>query len=143
MAEPKRDGKVDLWGAAFVDDPRESAPVALLRGQADALTERTGGRVEGVVLTEAEKGEVWASLYAKAPALQNYMYKLLSVSHSVLDDPDNPSPIVVDEDLGGLEGGTLPGMDEFREWLGHVLSSERAHAVIVNLLRYSTERAAS
>ncbi len=143
MADPKTDGKVDLWGPAFEDDSQESAPVVLLRQQADALTDRTGGRVAGVVLKQADRGTVWASLYAKVPALQDYMYKLLSVAHPVAADPGDPSPLSVHDSFGGDDYVEILGMDEFRRWLEKVLSSDAAHAVIVNLLRYSPDRAAS
>jgi hypothetical protein len=49
------DGK-DLWGRAFLQTPVESAPLALLKEQADALTRRTDGRIVGEVLREVSGG---------------------------------------------------------------------------------------
>ena len=145
MPEPKSGEKIDLWGAPFaLDPPRESILIDLLRGQADALTARTGGLVEGVVLKEIDKGTVWASLYARVPSLENYMYKILTVAHSVAADPDNPSPLSVHDTFeDGDTFDNIDGVEEFRRWLEAVLSSGPAHAVIVNLLRYGSDRAAS
>ena len=144
MSEQDSNGRGDLWGAAFVVDPIESAPIALLREQAEALTERTGGRLEGVVLVDADKRHVWASLCVKAPSLQDYTYKLLSVAHSLAADPDNPATLSVHDTFGEERDPIeIEGMEEFRRWLEVVLSSGSARAVVINLLRYSPSRAAS
>ncbi len=59
-------------------------------------------------------------------------------------NPDDPSPLSVHETFGEREDvEKIAGTEEFRQWLEAVLSSGAAHAVIVNLLRYSSERAAS
>ncbi len=143
MAEPSPD--VDLWGDPFADgrEAPESAPVALLREQADVLTSRTGGRVEGVVLKDTQQGTSWASLYVKVPSLQGYMHKIIAVNHPVSADPANPFPLMAGDLLSGRDLEKIHGMEEFRDWLKSALSSDGVHAVIVNLLTYSPDRAAS
>ena len=57
----------DLWGKAFAIEPVESAPVVLLREQADLLKERTGGRIEGVILKNFEKGDGMVVTLCESP----------------------------------------------------------------------------
>ncbi len=145
MADDQARAGGDLWGSAFVEDPADTAPVALLKEQADALTRRTGGRVVGEVLaeTDAERGTVWISLYALVPALDDYRHKLLSIAHPVIvDDPHLPFPLAV-IDTQSNDGGEVLDMEGFTEWLSRILSSEEVHNVIGNLLRYSHDRVAS
>ena len=132
----------DLWGPDFRDTPIESAPVVLLKEQADALTRRTGGRIVGEVLQDVDKGTVWASLYARVPALQDYQHKLVSIAHRVVTaDPDRPFPLtVMDTQSGDQE--ELESMESFEEWLGRTLSSDEVHHVVDSLLRYSHSRVA-
>jgi hypothetical protein len=135
----------DHWGSSFVEDPADTAPVTLLKEQADALTRRTGGRVVGDVLaeTDAERRTVWISLYARVPTLDDYRHKLISIAHPVIvDDPHLPFPLAV-IDTQTDDGGEVHDMKGFTEWLSRVLSSDEVHNVISNLLRYSHDRVAS
>ena len=137
--------KPDLWGRPFsgANDVTESPPVVLLRQQADALTARTNGLIEGHVLRNIDRGTEWTSLYAKVPSLQGYMYKLISIARPIIGDPDGPlkiNPIAAFRD-GGEDGPEINTMDEFADWLGQTLSSDQVHAVISNLLRYIPESA--
>ncbi len=134
--------KADLWGRPFPVEPTDSAPVVLLRQQAEVLKQRTGGRIEGVVLKNFDKGTAWASLYAKVPALQGYMYKLLTVAHPATANPDDPSSMTAHDTLRGQEDWQAIGsMAQFASWLEEALSSDEAHSVIVNLLKYVPEHA--
>jgi hypothetical protein len=133
----------DLWGRDFGETPVESAPVALLKEQADALTRRTGGRIVGEVSQEVEKGTVWASLYARAPSLQDYQHKLVSIAHPVVTaDPERPFPLTVMDTQSG-DQDQVEDMVSFEGWLAGVLSSDAVHDVVDSLLRYSRGRAAS
>jgi hypothetical protein len=144
MAEPNSNGGKDLWGSPFEVDPKESAPAALLKTQADFLTERTGGRIKGVVLQNVDKVSVWASLYASVPALNDYMYKLLTVAYPISDDPRNPSLLGAQDTFSGGDGIlNIQGMEEFGRWLEAALSSRPAHAIIENLMKYTSDRVAS
>ena len=127
----------DLWGPPLVE-PEDSAPVRLLKAQADALTERTKGRVVGSVAEDAMDGTAWTSLYAVVPALDDYRHKLLTIGHPlVVADPEDPSPLTVCDPLDDGAIKKLSGAREFEEWLGRVLSSPKIHNVIQNLLRYN------
>jgi hypothetical protein len=137
MAEPRAGGKVDLWGEAFVIEPRDSYPVVLLKEQAEALTERTKGLVRGVVTKDIKTGTVWASLYANVPSPDDYMYKILTLAYPVSDDPDNP------RNLTAYYADEETFVDDPSEWLKNVLSSNRVHSMIINLMRYSLDHAES
>ncbi len=142
MTEANQAGKTDLWGQPFLFDPADSAPVELLRQQADALTARTGGRVEGVVLKNFDKGKAWASLYAKVPSLQGYMYKMLTVAHPATANPADPLSMDAHDTFRGREDWEeVNSMAHFTSWLEEALSSDQAHAVIGNLLKYVPEHA--
>ena len=133
----------DLWGRTFLETSVESAPVTLLKAQADALTRRTNGRVVGEVLQEVEKETVWASLYARVPALHDYQHKLISIAHPVvIADPALPFPLTVMDTESG-DGGQVDDMKAFERWLESILSSNAVHNVVDNLLRYSHIRPAS
>src|SRR4051794_23445120 len=110
----------DLWGRAFTDSPLESAPVALLKEQADALTRRTDGRVVGGVQQDIEAGTVWASLYARVPSLQDYQHKLIAIAHPVVvADPANPFPLTVMDTQSGQQD-RVEDMESFERWLAGV-----------------------
>jgi hypothetical protein len=129
----------NYWGTDFpaYDD---SAPVVLLKQQAQKLTEATQSKVEGVVKESAEGGTAWASLYASVPT-RDYQFKILSVSHPVVADPANPASITV-EDSFDHGKQTLAGMAAFDQYLRDLLSSEPVRTAIGNLIRYSSGCAA-
>jgi len=131
----------DFWPPDFPtgSDPE---PVLLLKQQAELLTARTNGRVEGIVKSSAEGGTAFHSLYARVPALGDYMYKLLYIAHPVAADPANPFPIAVEDSLY-LDRKSIQTMDEFRHWLKDILASEWVRTTIGRLLQYSSERVAS
>jgi hypothetical protein len=133
----------DLWGQPFLETPRESAPVTLLKEQADALTRRTDGRVVGEVLDLVEKDTFWASLYARVPALHDYHHKLISIAHPVvIADPVHPFPLTVMDTQSGKQP-KVNDMEAFERWLEDVLSSKALHNVVDTLLGYSQSRSAS
>ncbi|WP_435009279.1 hypothetical protein P12x_000531 [Tundrisphaera lichenicola] len=138
------EGLVDLWGDDFVAVREDSAPVALLKQQAEALTRRTNGVVEGIVQEEARGGTKWDSLLARVPNLSGYMHELVGVSYPVTADPSDPRPLSV-YDTFGLTPELLPeeGVSGFRAWLEQILSSREAHKVIEALLRHGSDRVAS
>jgi len=143
MADHETEIPDDLWGVDFSEDSAELASVVLLNEQASALTRRTGGRIEGVVVREFREGTIWASFYARVPALQNYMHKLVTTAYPVDAGTSNPFFLSVKDTFGTEDFTNIKGMDHFRSWLRDVLSSPEAHAVINNLLKLSSDRAAS
>ena len=138
--EPVNDG--DLWGPDFVGNDAQPVLVTLLEEQANALTRRTDGRIEGVVSQDpTAEGTVWTSLYASVPALGDYRHKLLTIVHPVTADPADPFPLTVHDPVRGSQG--VADLPAFCRWLRRTLSSQDVHGVINNLLRYGDDRVAS
>ena len=136
MSEQKTD---DLWPRDFtpiVDDP---APVVVLQQQASLLSGKTGGRVEGFVSESTVEGTFYASLYFRSPSLGDSMYKVLHIALPVTFDPINPFPLTVNNSCEPSET-VVTDMEEFKEWLKSVLSSEKVGAIIGNLIHYSSKR---
>ena len=129
------------WGPDF-PAIGDSAPVSLLKQQAEKLSEITGGVVEGVVKESAENGTVYASLYAGVPSVGDYQFKILYISHPVIADPSNPFPITV-EDSFQQEKRQILDMNEFDHYLRDVLISPSVRMAIGSLIKYGKSRAAS
>ncbi len=132
----------DLWPRDFttmVDDP---APAVLLKQQARLLSGKTAGRVEGVVRESTVEGTVFYSLYLRSRVLGESMFKVLYIALAVTRDPASPFPLTVNDSCAALET-KVNDMDEFREWLRSVLSSEGVGAVIGNLIKNSERTVAS
>jgi hypothetical protein len=126
----------DFWPTNFPTVAGPSAPVGLLREQAIILAGKTGRRVEGVVRESTVEGTVYYSLYLKAPALGDYMFKVLHIAHPVTQGPLNPFPLTVEDSFTGVPI-TVSNMEEFKSWLKSVLASEKVGTVIANLIRHS------
>src|SRR5205807_9121666 len=89
----------DFWPDEIVDatDPE---PVTLLKEQAALLGGKTKNAVEGVIKTSAEGGTAYYSLYLKADALGDYLYKLLSIAHPVIGRVGD-YPVTAQSSAGG------------------------------------------
>ena len=99
MADEKEDFWPDEIGDA--DDPE---PVALLKEQAALLGGKTKNAVEGVVKTSTERGTAYHSLYLKADALGDYLYKLLFIAYPAIGQKD-AYPVIVQSSAGGSLDG--------------------------------------
>ena len=130
------DSTENYWPAEIIDaaDPE---PVAILKEQAALLGGRTNNAVEAIVKTIAEGGTAYHSLYLKADALGDYLYKLLDIAHPVVGRVGD-YPITVQSSAGGPPR-EISGEEEFREWLRAQLSSDYVRTAISNLLRYVHE----
>lgn len=65
--------------------PDNNWPISLLKQEAQHLREKTKGILEGVVTTTEGGGDsLIHSFFIKAPLLDGYRYRLVSVSHSIL-----------------------------------------------------------
>jgi len=74
---------VNLWPAEL-EVTKLIPPVTILRQQASMLGQLTSNRVLGDVKARDEEGDVFTyDFYIVAPSLNNYRYKLLTISHSV------------------------------------------------------------
>lgn len=75
----------DLWGEIAVDTELK-LPVAVLKAQATLLGDKTNGILEAKVtsLKMTGKDTVGYSFNIVAPALSNYVYKVLTISHPAI-----------------------------------------------------------
>ncbi len=122
-----------------LEDPE---PVRLLKQQADLLRGLHGGQIEGFVKMSTEEGTAYHSLYLKADALGNYLYKLLYIAYPAIRATESVYPISA-QTSAGESSVRLKNDDEFREWLRLQLSSDFVKRAISNLLRYIRDRRTS
>jgi hypothetical protein len=130
------DATESYWPVEIIDaaDPE---PVAILKEQAALLGERTKNAVEAIVKPSTEDGTAYHSLYLKADALGDYLYKLLYIAYPVIGRGGD-YPITVESSAGGAKK-SISSEDEFREWLRAQLSSDYVRTAISNLLQYVHE----
>lgn len=72
----------NLWGNLDEFDLVQT-PVGVLKEQAHILTDHTGGRLVGVVITRELGESLVHSLNIRVPTLNNYEYTLLEIQHPV------------------------------------------------------------
>jgi hypothetical protein len=128
----------DLWPEDIAVN-EVVAPVAILRDQASLLGERTKNLVEGRV-TQREshysEPDFVYDFYVVAPALNNYRYRLFSISHSV-----DFYPLGIQEgvfDLAGRDSELkVNDEEEFLQTLAKIFSSERTKGIISSLIAQS------
>jgi hypothetical protein len=117
------------------------APVSLLREQASLLGERTKNLVEGSVVTPGtvrgvdrfSKDQFSYGLDLVAPALNNYRYRLFSISHGV---EFYPLTISGSEALNSDEF-QVNNEEEFLKALETIFSSEKTKGIIASLIAQS------
>jgi hypothetical protein len=62
-------------------------PVALLLEQAEELTKQTNNLLQGRVVSSRDRDTFVHQFFIVAPALENYSYRLLSISHPIENYP--------------------------------------------------------
>jgi hypothetical protein len=127
----------DFWPAEILDTS-DPAPVRLLKEQAARLGEKTHNEVEAVVRPGVEGGTTYHSLYLKASALGDYLYKLLFVAYPVVGPLGDDYPVTAQVSWGGPPV-EIRNDKEFREWLQEQLSSAHVQKAISNIRRYAHE----
>jgi hypothetical protein len=136
----------DLWPE--IDGAVESTPVGILRQQASLLGPKTQNVVGAEVSTASVGVYIQHRFLLVAPALDNYRYHLLTVSHAAadlypvtFDALDDEVEREVRTEAGGeaLQAGkiTAGSEEEFLSILRKILSSERTQRVINALLSQS------
>lgn len=137
----------DLW-PDFVEEPQGNRPppVEILRIQAEALSNKTSGRVHGLVREEhpfaydpetdeyglIERDGFCFDFLITAPKLPSYHYRLFSIEYGV---PYYPVRLNVDGDvakemrqeMANLEVGTE---EDFLAMLRMIFSSKKTHQVL-------------
>jgi hypothetical protein len=131
----------DLWPTDIAVD-KVQTPVSILRAQAARLGQKTRNLVEGRVDTLAREGRIYHRLKLVAPALDNYTYDLLRISHRatiypirVDDEPErnvNERPVPARRKLLRTE-------EEFVKWLRSALASEQTRRVVEALVSQSAD----
>lgn len=72
----------DLW-PADLGDFKLMPPVSILREQADWLSKKTKGRLDGKVISGRDSSSFLHRFLVVAPALDNYSYELFKVWHPI------------------------------------------------------------
>ncbi len=93
------DATENYWPSE-ISDATDPEPVAILKQQAALLGGRTNNAVEATVKTSTEGGTAYHSLYLKADALGDYLYKLLDIAHPVVGRVGD-HPITAQSPAGG------------------------------------------
>lgn len=130
----------DFWPS--LDDVEDAnSPVVILRKQAELLSDKTGHRLRGRIVTSTvparsgARGVLGLDLFApvfnhafliEVPALDDYSYTLFSVAHGLESYP-------VAYEAGDGEWGDLNDPDRFRDWLKGTLSSEKTKRILRTL----------
>ena len=120
----------DLWPDSF-GQTEITAPSAILKAQAAALSTKTGGVLEGRMVSHAIRQRMKHSLYVVAPPLHGYQYKLLTIEHGI-----EMYPVEV---MAGGETFEANDQENLVEVLRRELSSARTTRVIQALLAQSRD----
>jgi hypothetical protein len=126
----------DLWGEISVEKEIK-LPVTTLKEQATLLGEKTNKILEGSVtpIKYPDKDIVGFSLSIIAPALGNYRYKVLSISHKSIFV--YPLTVSYRGEDGVATSYTCEDEGGFNDALKEILSSERVHKAIGALISQS------
>ncbi|MFN0124354.1 MAG: hypothetical protein ACKV2V_27965 [Blastocatellia bacterium] len=123
----------DLWPNDIgVLDTDFLTPVGILREQASRLGEKTKNIVEARVSTSKNGPTLIHTFTLVAPAMDNYQYALLGVSHPAFElYPVNIQYFPTNAGLAAR------AQDEFLERLGQYLSTEKTRNIIQSLIAQS------
>lgn len=122
-----------LWGD-LTELPKAKSPIAYLREQANLLTAGVDSMLIGKVSTVQTFAGLQATLSVIAPALENYRYAVVRISH----DPIKSYPLGLLDHTADAER-TCENEEEFLQQLERVLSSEAVAKAISTLLSLSSE----
>ncbi len=123
----------DLWGEIAIDGKLE-LPIAILKRQAELLETKTGGVLQAHVhpMKMTGKDSVGYSFDIVAPALSNYVHKVLTISHpGILLYPVRLVSHVTDKDA------SCKDEEDFVKALKEVLSSDVVHKAVLALITQS------
>jgi len=126
----------DLWGDISVEKEIK-LPVTILKEQATILGEKTNKILEAKVTSVGvgNKETVGYSLNIIAPALSNYKYNVLTITHPAIFV--YPVNVVYKRENGGAVQAACKDEAAFNEKLKEILSSEIVHKAIVALISQS------
>ncbi len=116
-----------LWGDLPTGEDLRT-PAAILREQAEHLSQATGGLLTGEVEVKGDAASIHMDLWIIAPALNDYRYKLTEVRHNVLTYP----AAILSQD--GHTWVSTANEGEFMTFIGEILSSAETSDVVRSLL---------
>lgn len=124
-----------LWGEIPTPTDLPNLPVKILKEQGAVLTEATSGSLIGEVSYSGQKGTSFsASLRIKVPALNNYLFQVLSIVY-----PIKLYPLRVATGIyGQTKVVTCTSVDEYEEALASILTSKEVRSIIEALLAQVT-----
>ncbi|NEO88211.1 MAG: hypothetical protein F6J87_28730 [Spirulina sp. SIO3F2] len=119
-----------LWGEIPAPEDLPDLPKTILREQAEILTEVTGGALIGEVSQRNQSSQTFsAALSIQVPSLDNYIFNVVSIAY-----PIHLYPVTIQDQTGESQGHVCHTVEEYKEQLGLILSSERVKSVIAALL---------
>jgi hypothetical protein len=120
----------DLWPE--IEQTQVVPPVAILREQAALLGKKTNHLLEGRVVTSTNiSGGFTHSFDIVAPTLDDYTYRLFSISHGVI-----PYPVETTEkdERGYFSSVSLASEQELLDYIRKILNSDDTKKVVGSLL---------
>lgn len=120
----------NLWGNLQLDEPIRT-PTTLLKEQASALNALTKGILYGDVSVEASGSWFFITMSIVAPAIDNYKFDVLQLSHKV-----EIYPVTVAQ-LDPRKEMECQNEEELTAVLSSILGSERVGRVIRSLVAQS------
>jgi hypothetical protein len=124
----------NLWPDEFGVTETKS-PAAILREQATFLGQMTKNLVIGQVGSESLNGRFYHNLYLVAPALGNYRYALVAVSHDIELYP----ALVAFEFASGDREREANSEEDLQSVLKAVFATDKTKRVVNSLLTQSNE----
>jgi hypothetical protein len=121
----------NLWPDDIGAEEELVTPVAILRGAASQLGERTQQLITGDVATGMYGDSFLHEFYIVVPSLDHYRYKLFYIKHPL--DSFYPLSGVLLE-AGIAKQSELSSEEEFQDWLKQILSSASTKKLINTML---------
>ena len=115
-------------------EKQKPTPLKVLREQADALKEATGGVLHGAVANQsAGEGKMEGVLLIRVPALGGHNVRLFSIVYS-LEDPQSVTILFAGDPDDEFMPPSAKGVDEFTTALAKILGSKKVQRLINNLI---------
>lgn len=123
----------NLWPDFAIETTK--SPKAILKEQAGYLMEKTKNVLSADVETSHYKGSVSHEFYVVVPALNNYRYRLFSVSHEAIGY--YPLTVVIDDNNPWETDAKIGNEKDFLSGLSNVFKAPETVRVISSLLSQS------
>ena len=115
----------DLWGEIPLGD-KQQTPLTILKEQADLLTKKTGGEIEGVVFAASENNKFSGKMRLKVPKLGKFFIDVIFIRYSIGLYPVYITPSIFDSDYEV----PVDNIDEFKTKLRDIFQSEELTTLI-------------